>query len=60
MEKYIICVSMGSMYYEKEFIGTLKEVKKEADHIASLTLYEDGDTVSIIKDGRVIYYGRPF
>ena len=57
LEKYTICVSMGSMYYEKEFFGNIEEAKKETDHIASLVFHEDGDTVSLYKDGRFIYFG---
>ncbi len=59
-EKYIISISMGGTVYEEEFIGSIEEVKKEADHVASLTFYEDGDTVGVYKEGRFIYYGQPF
>ena len=59
-EKYTICTCAGGSVYEEEFIGSIEEVKKEADHVASLTFYEDGDTVEVYKEGRFIYYGRPF
>ena len=58
-EKYIISISMGGTVYDVEFIGSIEEAKKEADHVASLTFYEE-DTVGLYKEGRFIYYGQPF
>ena len=41
-EKYIISISKGGTVYDVEFIGSKEELKKEADHVASLTFYERG------------------
>ena len=60
MEKYIISISMGGSVHEIEFTGSIEEAKKEADHAASLIFYEDGDTATLYKEGRLIYFGRPF
>ena len=51
---------MGGTVYEIPFFGSIEEAKKEADHVAISLFYEDGDTVAIIKEGRVIYYAQPF
>ena len=51
---------MGGSVHEIEFTGSIEEAKKEADHAASLIFYEDGDTATLYKEGRLIYFGRPF
>ena len=57
-EKYIISIAYAGRCHDMEFVGTLEEVKKEADKVARL-LFSPEDQVAVSREGETIYFGRP-